>query len=93
MIINKTVKVNMQIEGSEVILWVVNVIRDLAVESQDDDYIFFTALGHLVGISDVEAVKYANSVADRKNLPHITTREFRRRLPGVMSKVFAEFMK
>ena len=46
---------------------------------------FYKALGSLVGISDVDAVKIANSTAKRED--RITTDEFRRWLPTV----FAEF--
>ena len=49
--------------------------------------IFYKALGHLVGISDVDAVKIANGYAKKEN--RITTEKFRRWLPTV----FAEFAR
>lgn len=49
---------------------------------------YYRALGHLVGISDAEAVRRGNcKIMDKEN--HITVEEFRRWLPTV----FAEFAR
>jgi hypothetical protein len=52
---------------------------------------FWIALGNLVGITDVEAVKIANR--EPLDEPSLTTAEFRKQLPIVISKFAAEVMK
>lgn len=51
---------------------------------------YYRALGHLVGVSDTEAVKRGNyRIMDEEN--HITVEEFREWLPSVFSE-FARAM-
>lgn len=57
--------------------------------SEDKERSFYYALGFLVGVSDVQAVKMANRKARKQGLESITTDEFRKWLPKVFSR-FAE---
>jgi len=67
----------------------VNAIYGDAKVSTGKDRTFYEAFGRLVGISDVEAVRTANSHAKKEN--RITVTEFQKRLPTVFSE-FARVM-
>lgn len=65
-------------------------------EQQKDDVkegVFFIALGHLVGRSDVKAVKKANYIAKATHKTSITVEEFRRWLPKILSEAFDKLQK
>lgn len=83
--VTRTVKVT--IDNATLLNLFVNAIRNDATASTGKDRTFYKALGNLIGISDVEAVKIANGYAKKEN--RITTEEFRRWLPTV----FAEFAR
>jgi len=69
-------------------LFVAAVYGD-AKKATGKDRTFYVAFGHLVGISDVDAVKIANENTKKEH--HITVTEFRKRLPVVFSE-FARAM-
>lgn len=83
--ITKTVKVT--IDNATLLKLFVGAVYGDAKKATGKDKTFYKAFGSLVGISDVEAVKIANSLAKKEN--RITTKEFRCWLPTV----FAEFAR
>ena len=87
--ITRTVKVT--ISNAEVLKCFIQAVAGDAVaasESGGKQWAFYRALGHLIGITDVEAVNRGNyDIMDKEN--HITVEEFRCWLPTV----FAEFAR
>lgn len=62
-----------------------------ARSAADGEYTCFRALGCLVGVSDVEAVRMANKEAKITGHPTITVAEFRKWLPALLSSIFEEW--
>jgi len=89
--VTRTVKVT--ISNTEILMFFVRAVSGDAKNARDSrdatakEWVCYKALGHLVGISDTDAVKIANAGAKKEN--RITTEEFRRWLPTV----FAEFAR
>lgn len=81
--ITRTVKVT--ISRKQLLDLFVNAVYGDAKAATDKDQTFYRALGYLIGIKDVDAVKTANSTVPSAH--RITTEEFRCWLPTV----FAEF--
>lgn len=80
--------IEIEIDNVTLLSLFVEAVYSDAKDSTDKDRTLYRALGYLVGISDVEAVKMANSLtAEKEN--HVTTKEFQRWLPIV----FAEFAR
>ena len=83
--VTKTVKVT--ISNRELLRLFIQAIYPDAINATGKNQTFYKAVGSLIDISDVDAVKIANGYA--KNEDRITTDEFRRWLPTV----FAEFAR
>jgi hypothetical protein len=86
--IERLVKVT--ISEAELLNFFVASLKPDARASEGQERTFYHALSHLVGISDVEAVKRANKQARSEGLPTITVAKFRKWLPQVFSQ-FAAF--
>ena len=87
--ITKTVKVT--ISNAEVLRHFVKALAGELKASEGQQRAFYCALGHLVGISDVEAVKRGNEMPSVKEDDYITIEEFRCWLPTVLAE-FARAM-
>ena len=88
--VTRTVKVT--ISNAEILKFFVRAISGDAADalkSSGKQRTFYRALGHLVGISDENAVQIANSGVKRRE--YITVDEFREWLPTVFSE-FARAM-
>ena len=85
--ITKTVEVT--ISNAEVLRHFVKALAGELKVSTDKQRTFYYALGHLVGVSDTDAVETANDRPDVKEENYITVEEFRLWLPTV----FAEFAR
>lgn len=82
--------VEVTIDGKTLFTLFANAVWGDAKVATGKDRTFYEAMGSLVGISDVEAVRKANGNALDKEA-HITTDEFRKWLPTVFSE-FARAM-
>ena len=80
--------IEIEIDNATLLSLFVEAVYSDAKDSTGKDRTLYRALGYLVGISDVEAVKMANSLAAEKE-NHVTTKKFRHWLPTV----FAEFAR
>lgn len=83
--ITKTVEVT--ISNATLLSLFIDAIYDDAKNATGKDQTLYKALGHLVDISDVCAVKIANGYAEKEE--RVTIEEFRKWLPTV----FAEFAR
>lgn len=88
-----TKQVTVTIEGRELIELIIAALCTKAKCATSKEQTLFTAFGHLIGCSDVEAVKMANCKADDQGLPRIKVAELRCWLPQILSETFAEFME
>ncbi len=88
-----TKRVAVTIAEEELVGLVVKALYPPAMETMGRERTLYRALAHLVGLTDVEAVKEANYLA--KHSPGgtaITTDDFRKWLPQVLSKAFAKLL-
>lgn len=83
-------QVMVEIEESEMLFFLSRALYERARAAKGKRLTFYVALGHLVGITDKEAVKGANDKATKEN--HITVTEFRRWLPEVVSRFAADVL-
>lgn len=83
--ITRTVKVT--VDNATLLALFVRAVAGDAIISTGRQRTFYKALGNLVGISDVQAVKIANDNAKKED--RITSKEFRQWLP----RAFAEFAR
>jgi len=88
-----TKTVTVEISGQEFVASLVASLYPKAKNSQGKERTLYYAFASLVGCSDVEAVRIANRQADKEGLPRISTAEFRRWIPTVLSETFAEFLE
>ncbi len=66
----------------------------ISLKALDESHVAYTcALSHLVGISDVAAVKRANEIGRSQGWETITTSEFRKWLPRALSQFFKEALE
>ena len=82
-----TIARTVEIDNATIFNLFISAVYGDAKASTDKDRTFYRALGYLIGISDVDAVKMANNRRPKEN--RITVTEFRRWLPTV----FAEFAR
>ena len=86
--ITKTMTAKVSISGRELLLLFLDAIRPEAEAATGTEHTLWHAFGHLIGISDVEAVERANEECPDGMFP-ITIEEFRQWLPTVFAQ-FAE---
>lgn len=66
----------------------------ISLKALDESHAAYVcALSHLIGISDVAAVKHANEIGRSQGWEIITTSEFRKWLPRVLSQFFKEALE
>lgn len=87
-----TKTVTVEVSNRELVGELVSALYPKAKGAQGKERTLYYALASLIGCPDVEAVRIANRQADKDGLPHISTTEFRRWIPIVLSETFAEFM-
>ncbi len=88
--LTRTVKVT--ISNRELLDFLVAALWRVAQASEGKKRTFYYALGHLVGITDVEAVRLGNKRAKKKGLPTMTVTQFREMLPQVLSDFAASVL-
>ena len=88
-----TKKVTVVIENEEFIQLLIEALAPKAKSAKGKEQTLFRALSYLVGRSAVEAVRMANKYAADNQLPRITTAEFKKWLPEMMSETFKEFVQ
>lgn len=88
-----TKKVTVTIEGRELVRLLLEALRPKAQSSEDKEQVLFRALSNLIGCPATEAVRCSNKYADSHALPRITTDEFRKWLPEMLSETFREFVE
>jgi len=91
--ITRDVRVTVTIRSEELLRCIVRAISPDASASDGKQRTLYLALSYLVGVSDIDAVKTANSVARDRGLPTIRVEEFRKWLPGVLSQAFLYVVK
>ena len=90
-----TIKRNVMIivEKQELVSLLVNALSEREKVSTGKEHTLYQVLSYLIGCSDVKAVQMANRKADNLQQPRVEVDEFRRWLPGVLSEIFAEFVR
>ena len=90
---NVTKWVTVEIPEEKLIGLVVDALYSMYHGAKDHEKTLYIALANLVGGTDAEAVEIANHEAMNKGDPTITTDEFRRWLPQVLTEAFAKLVK
>lgn len=80
------------IKEEELVGLVVKAIYPDVSPAMGKEWTLYRALSHLTGCTDVEAVRAANRLAKLSCEPTITTDDFRKWLPKVLSKAFAKLL-
>ncbi len=89
---NVTEWATVEIPKEKLIGLVVDALYHMYTRSSEDKTLY-RALANLVGKTDVEAVLIANRAARKKKTETITTEQFRRWLPQVLTEAFAELLR
>jgi hypothetical protein len=88
--IKKSVMVT--IESDELLKLLIQAMLPKVEMSQGKESVLYRAFSNLAGNSSVEAVRRSNRYAKDNGLPTITTDEFRRWLPEMLSEIFFGFL-
>lgn len=87
-----TKKVTVVIEDEEFVRLLIEALAPKAKSAKGKELVLFRCLSYLIGIPTVESVRMANKYAANIQLPKITTDEFRKWLPEMLSETFKEFV-
>ena len=88
--LTRTVKVT--ISDNELLNFLVTALWRMVQTSERQERTFYYALGHLVGITDVEAIRLGNEKAKDEGLPAITVAQFRKMLSQALSDFAASVL-
>ncbi len=80
------------IAEEELVGLVVKAIYPDMQEATGQEWLLYRALSYLIGCTVFEAVRKANRLARDRGCLLITTEEFRKWLPQVLSKAFAKLL-
>ena len=77
----------------ELVGLVVKAIYPDVEKATGQEWTLYRALSSLVGCTEFEAVRKANLLAKEHSCPTVTTDDFRKWLPQVLSKAFAKLLE
>ena len=87
-----TRKVKVTVSARELLTFLTTALWQMAQVSEGQGRTFYYVLGHLVGTTDVEAVRLGNEKAKDEGLPAITVAQFREMLPQTLSAFAASVL-